>query len=359
MVAAASQIPTALSSSAAGAVSPDAAKAIGAPGNDIADNEFMQLLSTLIKPDADSSNQSVLPGGKAEKETPSKDDSTANATDVPPWLMVPPVIIPNVPPTTPSSSAQSADGDETDALTPVSNAATNALLAQNLKRLGDNKSDVNAKADKGDAKSELPSFLGKDVAASPLDVMLKSVASTADNAASPGNKIDTQRVDSDNSNASSIPMMSLHQAVSDTGEASVQIKVESRIESRQWADEIGNHLSVLVANKSHSASLQLTPENLGPVQVKIEVNSNQANVWFTADHPDTRTALEQSLPRLRELFASQGMSLMDAGVFSQGSQQQAPMFSRGTQPSYGMTDMSTDVTSTQVILKVGLLDTYA
>jgi flagellar hook-length control protein FliK len=68
----------------------------------------------------------------------------------------------------------------------------------------------------------------------------------------------------------------------------------------------------------------MNPADLGPVQVRIEMNQNQdqASVWFTAEHADTRSALEQSLPRLREMFSAQGMSLTDAGVFGNRSGQQ-------------------------------------
>jgi flagellar hook-length control protein FliK len=53
---------------------------------------------------------------------------------------------------------------------------------------------------------------------------------------------------------------------------------------------------------------------LGPVEVRIDVRDGATSVWFGAAHPDTRSALEQSLPRLRELFAASGLLLADAGV---------------------------------------------
>ena len=43
---------------------------------------------------------------------------------------------------------------------------------------------------------------------------------------------------------------------------------------------------------------------------------NSASVWFGAAHADTRAAIEQSLPRLREMLGASGLSLADAGVFS-------------------------------------------
>ena len=41
------------------------------------------------------------------------------------------------------------------------------------------------------------------------------------------------------------------------------------------------------------ASLRLTPENLGPLDVRIAVREGETTVWFGASHPETRAALEQ------------------------------------------------------------------
>ena len=65
------------------------------------------------------------------------------------------------------------------------------------------------------------------------------------------------------------------------------------------------------ATRKRTTSLRLWPEHLGPLEVRITMNDDQASVWFGAAHADTRAAIENALPRLRELFASQGLSLTD------------------------------------------------
>ena len=55
-------------------------------------------------------------------------------------------------------------------------------------------------------------------------------------------------------------------------------------------------------NNIQSATLQVSPDHLGPVEVRIDVQSSQVNVSFTAAHPDTRSALEQSIPQLRAML---------------------------------------------------------
>ena len=141
-------------------------------------------------------------------------------------------------------------------------------------------------------------------------------------------------------------------------EQSPQYTIHAHVGSREWSTELGNRLTMMTTHNTQSASLQLTPDNLGPVQVKIDINHNQASVWFTADQADTRAALEQSLPKLRELFAAQGMSLTDAGVFGQRSQQQQQSFSNDGRATARESNSVEAVTSSRTLISSGLLDTY-
>jgi hypothetical protein len=47
----------------------------------------------------------------------------------------------------------------------------------------------------------------------------------------------------------------------------------------------------------------------------LAVREGEASIWFGAVQADTRAAIEQALPRLREMLAGMGLSLADAGVF--------------------------------------------
>ncbi|MDQ7073155.1 MAG: flagellar hook-length control protein FliK [Gammaproteobacteria bacterium] len=67
--------------------------------------------------------------------------------------------------------------------------------------------------------------------------------------------------------------------------------------------------------------VKLNPANLGPVEVKLNMHSDQANVLFISHNAATRDALEQALPRLREAFEQNGMQLADADVTGQESDQ--------------------------------------
>jgi flagellar hook-length control protein FliK len=138
--------------------------------------------------------------------------------------------------------------------------------------------------------------------------------------------------------------------------------VSSPVGSNAWADELGTKVTWMAHQGIESASLQLSPEHLGPLQVTISVRDGQASVWFGAAQPDTRTALQQSLPQLRQLFASQGLTLSDAGVSREsprGQDRQRP--TRTGSSISGVSAASLDSSSSSASLSggLGLVDTYA
>jgi flagellar hook-length control protein FliK len=137
--------------------------------------------------------------------------------------------------------------------------------------------------------------------------------------------------------------------------------VHSSVGTAAWANELGTRLTFMAGQGQHSASLRLSPEHLGPLEVRIDMNDDKASVWFGAQHADTRAALNEALPRLRELFAASGMMLADSGV----SQQQAPRQDvrdnatvRAHAPG-GEAAPAAGAASVMSITSRGLLDLYA
>jgi flagellar hook-length control protein FliK len=143
-------------------------------------------------------------------------------------------------------------------------------------------------------------------------------------------------------------------AAADTPDATINAPVGSPA----WKDELGTQLTWMAINGREAASLKLSPEHLGPLEVRISVREGEASVNFVASSPDTRSAIEQSLPRLRELFASQGMVLTDAGV-SRDAPRNAFKPAPDARGSRGNSDASSDTAVKSVTLaRAGLIDTY-
>jgi flagellar hook-length control protein FliK len=133
--------------------------------------------------------------------------------------------------------------------------------------------------------------------------------------------------------------------------------VHAPVGTAAWADEIGARVVTMTESGNHTASLKLSPEHLGPLEINITVRDDKASVWFGAAHADTRAAIENALPRLREMFAAQGLSLADAGVFREPPREQAVVKNNTT--STGQGDATEEVTAVSTRARLGLVDAYA
>ncbi|AUM14368.1 flagellar hook-length control protein FliK [Ketobacter alkanivorans] len=90
--------------------------------------------------------------------------------------------------------------------------------------------------------------------------------------------------------------------------------IQAPLQSREWAGEVGQRLMMMVSSRLNSAQIQLNPREMGPIDVKVSVQHDQASVVFTSHAAPTREALEQALPRLREMMEQNGVALGDVDV---------------------------------------------
>ncbi len=81
------------------------------------------------------------------------------------------------------------------------------------------------------------------------------------------------------------------------------------IDHPQWAEALGERLVMAARRGIESARISLNPEHLGQVEIEIRVQSERAQLWLNAQHPQTREALELALPRLRDMLAENGLGL--------------------------------------------------
>jgi flagellar hook-length control protein FliK len=152
-------------------------------------------------------------------------------------------------------------------------------------------------------------------------------------------------------------LMTAHTAAGDV-DVTPDATLRAPVGTHAWKDELGTQLTWMALNNRDTASLRLSPEHLGPVEVRISVNDGGTSVYFGASNPDTRSALEQSLPRLRELFASNGLVLADAGV-SRDAPRNAFKPSPHSPSTRSVSDASSEATVNPITLaRLGLVDTY-
>lgn len=109
-----------------------------------------------------------------------------------------------------------------------------------------------------------------------------------------------------------------------------QLDVALPLHHRDWAAEFSERVAFSVSRGLQTAELRVSPEELGPISVRISLDRNEASVTFVAVHPQVREVIEQALPQLRDSMQQAGLQLGEASV-SGGEQRHAGQ--RGAQQS--------------------------
>jgi flagellar hook-length control protein FliK len=69
-----------------------------------------------------------------------------------------------------------------------------------------------------------------------------------------------------------------------------------------------------IASGRAAASIEVSPPELGPVELRIRVSDGTAHVACSAPHAAAREAIAQALPQLRDMLAAQGLALGQTSV---------------------------------------------
>lgn len=99
-----------------------------------------------------------------------------------------------------------------------------------------------------------------------------------------------------------------------------QLPVPTPAGQRAWAEDVGNRMMWMVGRHESKAELVLTPAHLGKLEVSIQINGDQTTAHFVAASSAARDALEQAMPRLREVLQQAGINLGQTNVSTSGDQ---------------------------------------
>jgi flagellar hook-length control protein FliK len=143
--------------------------------------------------------------------------------------------------------------------------------------------------------------------------------------------------------------------------------IPSPVGSSKWGDDVGQKVVWLINKEETSATLTLNPPDLGPMKVVVHVENGQAHATFSADQPEVRQALLDSMPKLREVMEEAGISFGQANV-SQNNSGSRDESSEGNQrKSSSISDIKSGLNdetgpkasaSATTIERRGLVDTF-
>lgn len=141
--------------------------------------------------------------------------------------------------------------------------------------------------------------------------------------------------------------------------------VELPVSQGAWAEKVNDKIVWLANQKIQFAEIHLNPQDLGPMEVKINVQNDQATVTFNSQHQGVRELLELNVNRLREMMSENGVDLAHVDVSDQSSQQQSDDEEGGdvtAQSGEGDDELSSlaeDGSITDAIALNNLVDYYA
>ena len=164
----------------------------------------------------------------------------------------------------------------------------------------------------------------------------------------------------DAASLSSLP--SIEQGERQQSQASVLLR--EPVGTEAWQDELSAQLSFMAEQgEGTEAVMKLAPEELGELEVRVEVRDGEAVLQFGVANAEARLAVEAAQAKLRDLFSSQGMNISEFKVFSNlnGNSQSNSNDNRGSRPTRGVAagaDADLEVVA-RPRRSVGVVDLYA
>ncbi len=99
-----------------------------------------------------------------------------------------------------------------------------------------------------------------------------------------------------------------------TGPAVRLIEIAPPLRSTAWGESFTSQIALGVANGTQTAQIRVSPAELGPITMSIEIDDGRARIAFAASAEETRAAIQQALPMLREQLAAINVRLDDAFI---------------------------------------------
>lgn len=100
-----------------------------------------------------------------------------------------------------------------------------------------------------------------------------------------------------------------------------QASIHTHLREGSWPQQFGEKVVWLAKNDQQSARININPPELGPVQITLSLNGDQAKVAFSSPHVEVRQAIENAMPQLKEMLSSAGINLGQSDVGANLSQQ--------------------------------------
>ncbi|MGR9107793.1 MAG: flagellar hook-length control protein FliK [Gammaproteobacteria bacterium] len=117
--------------------------------------------------------------------------------------------------------------------------------------------------------------------------------------------------------------LNLHSPISERSDAgkTAILSLEKPLEDRAWQHDFTDRITWMAKNSMAGAELKINPPQLGPVEVRIQIDKEHMNVYFASHDASVREAIEAALPRLRESLGTQQLTLTNVDISNSFNEQ--------------------------------------
>jgi flagellar hook-length control protein FliK len=140
------------------------------------------------------------------------------------------------------------------------------------------------------------------------------------------------------------------------------LKIAAGVDGPEFGQGLADRLSWMVDNNVSSAKLQVNPPQLGPIEVRIALQGDHAQVWLVSHSAVTRDALQSSSPNLREILGAQGFGQVSVDISQRDFQDRTPHAQPYERTPAAMTASAPAITAVAASLprlSSGAVDAYA
>ncbi len=147
-------------------------------------------------------------------------------------------------------------------------------------------------------------------------------------------------------------------------EPALTTSVPVPMQDTRWGEAFSERVVWVTGQQVQTAQIHVEPPQLGPIEVRVSIVNDQANLLFTAPHGVARDAIQMSLPRLQEMLLDSGLTLGNVSVGAhtpgndQGRYRDSPAASGSATREVGI-DSSGRQSITALRRGVGLVDLFA
>ncbi|NOH78904.1 flagellar hook-length control protein FliK [Vibrio sp. RE86] len=127
-----------------------------------------------------------------------------------------------------------------------------------------------------------------------------------------------------------------------TANSATQIRAEQaaaqtplQLNREMAGDQVAERVQMMMSKNLKNIDIRLDPPELGRMQIRMNMNGDGTTVHFTVANQQARDVIEQSMPRLREMLAQQGVQLNESSVQQQSSGQQQKGYANAGQDNNG------------------------